>query len=92
MYAIDRLSRGIDLLHKVNMNWLAYPTFLFVPENSGGRKYCKYSYVGNYGLAVTVSSKEWWKVNTLLLDQRLLLEIEEVDHLLSLFGHLRLLS
>jgi hypothetical protein len=60
MYAIDRSSRGTDLLH-TNEDELAtlVAHFLFGPENGGGQKYCKYSYVLNYGLAVTVSSKEW---------------------------------
>ena len=60
MYAIDRLSRGTDLLH-TNEDELAklVTHFLFGPENGGGRKYCKYPYVLNYVLAVTVSSKEW---------------------------------
>jgi hypothetical protein len=61
MYAIDQSIGGYRLIaqREDELATLVAHFFLFGPENGGGQKYCKYSYVLNYGLAVTVLSKEW---------------------------------
>jgi hypothetical protein len=61
MHPINRSRGGIDLLLSDEEVSLASKHNPFDAENGGGRKYCsKYSLFTIYGLAVTVTSKEWW--------------------------------
>jgi hypothetical protein len=59
MRRIDQSRGGIDLLLSNEEVCLASKHNPFDAENGGGRYYCKYSLFTMYGLAVTMSSKEW---------------------------------
>jgi hypothetical protein len=59
MRRIDQSRGDKDILCSDEEVCLASKHNPFDAENGGGRLYCKYSLFTIYGLAVTVSSKEW---------------------------------
>ncbi len=67
MRCIDQLRGGIDLLCSDEEVCLALGIALLTKKMAGGQKYCKYSLFTIYGLAVTMTSKEWWPIGLKLL-------------------------